>query len=43
MVKYNLILEQQHDEYKNLERIVNDLRDKRHKQLAKEDLINVSK
>ena len=41
--KYNLILEQQHDEYKNLERIVNDLRDKRHKQLAKEDLINVSK
>ena len=41
--KYNLILEQQHEEYKNLERVVNKLREKRKVQLKKEDMLNVAR
>jgi hypothetical protein len=41
--KYNLILEQQHEEYKNLERVVSELREKRKQQLKKEDMLNIAK
>ena len=41
--KYNLILEQQHQEYKNLEKTINQLKETRNKQLQKEDMLNISR
>ena len=41
--KYNLILEEQYKEYKNLEKTVNELKEKRKQQLKKEDMLNVAR